>query len=98
MTYREEVLTNITKQIEDKLGRLKPSVYEYREYEKKKAIITEHIRNIEKHFTEKDFPNWEQLLSNINITKSKGDFDDISSDENEHMSYRPPSKFSNTRK
>ena len=88
MSYREEVLTSITMKIEEHLGRLKPSVYEYREYERNKTNITERLKNL-KHLTEKDMPDWEKvLLKDINLTKNKDDFDDISSDEYDHMAYR----------
>jgi hypothetical protein len=89
MKYREEVLTSITKRIEEKFGILKPSVYEYREYERKQTQINDRILNI-KHFAVTDFPDWEQfLLKGITL---KDDLDDISSDENEHMVYRDGKK------
>jgi uncharacterized protein (UPF0305 family) len=88
MSYREVVLTNITKKIVNIIGQLKPSVYEFREYDENKAQITERLKTM-KHFTQENFPNWEQvLLQDTNVAKTKDNFDDVSSDENEHLAYR----------
>lgn len=82
MDYREVVLTKIAKQLEEKFGPGKPSVYEYCDYERNKEQIVESIKKA-KHFNEKDFPGSEKiLLKDIEVNPSSS-FDDTSSKDEE---------------
>lgn len=79
MAHREEVLTTIAKQLEDKFGRQKPSVYEYRDYERNKSQVTERVKNL-KHFSEKDLSGSEEvLLKSIKVDRIG--LDNISSED-----------------
>jgi CRISPR/Cas system Type II protein with McrA/HNH and RuvC-like nuclease domain len=75
MSFREDVLTKICKQLEDKFGRKQPGVYDVKEMEKNREIIKERIEKMD-HFNERDFPD-----SQIELLKFMNDLEDISSDE-----------------
>lgn len=83
MTYREEVLTHIARQLEQRFKRQKLLVYEYREYERKKIQINEEVK-IARHFNEKDFPENEKILlqrfeiNEFEAVSSSDEFDEIS--------------------
>lgn len=63
-SYCEEVLTNISKYIEDKFGRGKPTVRDYQEYLTNKSQMTESVKNVKL----KDSDVFENLLlKNLNI-------------------------------
>lgn len=82
MIHREEVLTKIAQQLQDKFGYGKPSIYEYREYERNRSFLIERTKAL-KHFGEKDFPGSEKiLLMDIKVENVvPSTFDDVSSDE-----------------
>lgn len=82
MTHREEVLTKIAHRLQQEFGRGKPSIYEYREYERNKLKITDRVKNF-KHICEKDLPESEKiLLTDIKVENVvTTSLDDVSSDD-----------------
>lgn len=82
MAHREEVLTKISKQLEERFGRFKPTIYEYRDYERNKEAIVDRVKAL-KHFNEKDWSGSEKdLLKGIEVDRIV--LDEISSEESDN--------------
>lgn len=80
MTHREEVLTQIAKQLEEKFGRGKPSIYEYRDYERNKEQIIEKVKKVH-HTSEKDLPGSERVLLKNIETDPINNLESVSSED-----------------
>lgn len=74
MVYREQVLTTIVGNIEKHMHRLKPFVYNNRDFELRSVAIQEEI-NRGTHLDEKNWIDCEKILFNVS------EFEQVSSDE-----------------
>lgn len=68
MSFQEEILTSIAKQIESKCKREYPKCFDHLEYQLRKKEILEEIKSV-KHFSETDWPECVNMLFK-NIGKS----------------------------
>jgi hypothetical protein len=101
MTYREDVLTHIARELETLFGRQKLPVFDYKDFEKRKTDIAEDIKKA-KHYSEDDFPNNEKILLEKFRIKEQ-DLDEVSSDSDDEfaafadMDAKKPLRFSDKR-
>lgn len=89
MSFREEVLTQMSAKIQEKTGLTKPTVSELSHFERNKARIESEIKR-KKHFCEKDWPECKsvfnqslQQLKNKNFDESDSD-DEINFNDEHH--------------
>lgn len=88
MEYREEVLSKISKVIESKIGRTKPTICDISNFEKNKEVIEGDIKR-KKHFNEKDWPNCVDIFFNSLKTLRQPELDNVSSeDDNDYNDIR----------
>jgi len=64
MSFREKKLTEVSMKIEQRFGRLKPTLIEYRAYYLEQSKTHELIR-ASKHFEEKDWPEWKHSIAGL---------------------------------
>lgn len=83
MSYREEVLTKITAQIELKFGREKPTICKYQEYESNKDEINNIVLS-KKHVSESDWEGCDKILLEFVKFSSDKMLETISSDSEEN--------------
>lgn len=84
MKYREGVLSGIAEKIEDKFKRMKPQIFDFREFERNKATIVEDIKK-KNHFSEAEWPGCEKiLLENVQASNSE-QFETVSSESDDEF-------------
>jgi hypothetical protein len=87
MTYRDEILCQISSTIEAKIGRTKPTVCASSRYENEKQEIEQQITN-KKHFGEKDWPDSKRFFMDSLRTLRFQFMSDDSSSEEEYKDIR----------